>query len=91
MFESWIKIVVDELSDITLFIFCDSEDVATAWCDCLSASQLCRSCAFVVTLFAVQRAIWSLKVGLACSRGAVIKFKPCPQPSSEPDEWKCVG
>ena len=48
VFKSWIKIVANELSDTTLFIICDSDDVVTVWCDCLSASQLCRSCAFVM-------------------------------------------
>ena len=49
MLELWIKIVVDELNDITLSIVCDSDDVATVWCDRLSAFQLSRSCAVVVS------------------------------------------
>ena len=40
---------MDELNDITLFIACDSDDKATVWCDRLSAFQLCRSFALVVS------------------------------------------
>ena len=36
--ESQVEIVMNELSDIALFVACDRDDVATIGCDCLSES-----------------------------------------------------